>query len=194
MMRQLSNTPSPTQFSQHWVELCELYAMEPKLISLLENKYLPCKEEWAKAWCCYLPDFRQSVTSCVEGLHAKLKSYLQVSTGHLFDILNNIKGLIMNEKHQHESCLAWAHAWPCQEDRLAPEFKHLLYNVSPEGLKLLLQQLKLTKDPHHDTPCTGSFTKKYRLPCVHTLRPRLYATHEGVAQIKLSETHGHWHF
>ena len=33
-----------------------------------------------------------SVTSCVEGLHARLKSYLQVSTGYLFDVLNNIKG------------------------------------------------------------------------------------------------------
>ena len=169
-----------------------LYATEPKLISLLENEYLPCKEEWAKAWCCYISDFGQSITSHVEGLHAKLKSYPQVSTG--FDVLNNIKGLTTNKKHQHESCLAWAHAQPCQEHCIAPEFKHLLHSVSPEGLELLHQQLGLAKDPHHDMVCTGSFTKKYGLPCVHTLKSRLYVTHEGVAQIELSEIHGHWHF
>ena len=155
---------------------------------------MPCKEEWAEAWCCYIPDFRQSVTSCVEGLHAKLKSYLQVSKGHLFDILNNIKGLITNEMHQHESCLACAHTRPHQEHHLVPEFKHLLHKVSPEGLQLLHQQLRLVKDPHHNTACTGSFTIKYGFPCVHMLKPRLHAVHGGVAQIELSEIHSHWHF
>ena len=87
----------------------ETYDAQPRFLKYLEDKWLPCREEWADPWCKSILDLGNLVTSHVEGLHAKLKGYLQVSTGHLYNVLKHINILITNECQQFITGLSKCH-------------------------------------------------------------------------------------
>ena len=71
-----------------------------------------------------------NITSRLKGAYTKLKRFLQVSTGDLFNIVRGIKNLIKNKVNHHIITLAR------QRDRLPynvrePEFDDILYKVTP---------------------------------------------------------------
>jgi hypothetical protein len=71
-----------------------------------------------------------SVASQLKGAHAKLKLFLQVSTGDLFDIVLNIKNFIKNDINKHRVTLACYQDSPLHNVR-EPEFDDILYKVTP---------------------------------------------------------------
>ena len=192
-IRKIQSTLTPREFWQEWDNLREIYDAQPRLLKYLEDEWLPCREEWANPWCKSIPDFGNSVTSRVEGLHTKLKSYLQVSTGHLYDVLKHIDVLITNECQQFIAELSRCHVRHHYSHKRVAELQDLFYEISPCALELLAQQIKLAKDSTRNQPCTSSFSHKFGIPCAHNLSPRLHTT-EGVLKIQPCEIDGHWHF
>ena len=71
-----------------------------------------------------------SVTSRLEGAHTRLKAFLQVSTGDLFDVVRNIENLIKNEINNYTMTLAKHRDRPPHDVR-EPEFDDILYKVTP---------------------------------------------------------------
>jgi len=74
--------------------------------------------------------FGNRITSQLKGAHARLKSFLQVSFGDLFNIVQNIENLIKNEINDHIITLARHRDRPPHNVR-EPEFNNILYKVTP---------------------------------------------------------------
>ncbi|KAF2278954.1 uncharacterized protein EI97DRAFT_440450 [Westerdykella ornata] len=76
-----------------------------------------------------------------------------------------------------------------------PEFQVLHNKVTPIALDLLKEQISLAKNEQQYRPgCTGSFTKKYGLPCCHTLHQRAHRSAQNEINITFEEIHPHWHY
>ena len=76
------------------------------------------------------------MSSQLKGAHSKLKRFLIVSNGDLYNIVQNIKNLIKNDINHHIITIAR------QRDRLPhdvrePEFKDILTKVTPICLRHL---------------------------------------------------------
>ena len=95
-----------------------------------------------------------SISSQLKGAYAKLKRFLIVSNGDLYDIVQNIKNLIKNDINQHIVTIAR------QRDRLPhdirePEFEDILTKVTPLYLRHLKDQLRLAKSANYQLNCSG---------------------------------------
>jgi len=131
-----------------------------------------------------------SVTSRLKGAHTKLKAFLQVSTGNLFNVVRNIENLIKNEINNHTITLAKHRDRPPHNVR-EPEFDDILYKVTPQCLRHLKAQLKLAKSPNYQPICSGAWTAVYGLPYCHTLYRQLHRSATSVLKIQLTEIHEH---
>jgi hypothetical protein len=70
---------SVTVHRARWRKLQQSYRQEVALISYLRNTWLPLKEKFMSPWVDERLHFGATTTSRVEGAHAVLKRYLQVS-------------------------------------------------------------------------------------------------------------------
>ena len=131
-----------------------------------------------------------SVTSRLKGAHTRLKAFLQVSTGDLFNVVRNIKNLIKNEINNHTITLAKHQDRPPHNVR-EPEFDDILYKVTPQCLRHLKAQLKLTKSPNYQPIYSGAWTAVYGLPYCHTLYRQLHRSATSILKIQLTEINEH---
>ena len=95
-----------------------------------------------------------SVLSQLEGAYAKLKRFLIVSNGDLYDIVQNIENLIKNDINYHIITIAR------QRDRLLHnicelKFKDILTKVTPLCLCHLKDQLRLVKSANYQPNYSG---------------------------------------
>lgn len=56
-MSKLIHAASEENFWEEWRALQQTYDKEPRLIGYIAHEWIPCREEWATAWCQLLPDF-----------------------------------------------------------------------------------------------------------------------------------------
>ena len=151
-----------------------------------ETWLLPYKEKLVAAWVDQQAHFGNTATSRVEGIHALLKSYLKRSTFDLFEAWKAIRLALNNQLSELQSNQAK------QQIRTPLELDKALYRavigwVSYEALRKVEKQRQLQwKDPPPSSPCTGTFTRVYGLPCVHVLTLR-----QG-EPLLLEDFHSHW--
>ncbi|KAK9749122.1 hypothetical protein RND81_02G103800 [Saponaria officinalis] len=159
---------SEKSFGEAWVLLELLYKEKAVVITYIKETWMPYKEMFVTTWTNKHPHFGNRVSSRAEGAHAKLKSYLQVSTGDLDQVVSKISLAVENEFYEICSTL--------QSERIrvphrcrVPLFKFLLNHVSHFSLSNLFKQYEMVKFGTLKAECTGHFTATMGLPCAHMM-------------------------
>nr|KAJ0186149.1 hypothetical protein LSAT_V11C900470640 [Lactuca sativa] len=107
-----------TIFEQNWAKFELFYQTKKVAIEYIKNTWLPWKEKFVSAWTKKYLHFGNRSSSRAEGAHAKLKKYLQVSTGGFQDVTEKI-------------CLAIKHEFNEIKVQLASEKIQVLRTMTP---------------------------------------------------------------
>lgn len=168
--------------------LIEFRASQPQIpVDYCVNNWLyPWKERIVRAWTDKLHHFGHTVTSRIEGCHAKIKQYLGTSSGDLKAVYDKLS---LYWQGQYTEYLAELEKG---RTRIQHRAHHPLYaaitgNVYPYAIgKIIKQQQKL---PYRPLPrCTGTFRTSMGLPCSHDLAEL------DNQPIRLALIHPHWHY
>ena len=157
-------------------------------VEYLSTTWLPYKRRWAQPWTNQIRHFAQLSTSRVEGAHATLKKYLQISTGDLETVVNNIELLLTAQQVGFLSALSQA-ATRIPHEAKIPIFCYILHFITPYALRKVLRQYQDVADLPQLSSCTGVFTQTMGLPCAHQLRHAI----DSETPLTLSHFHSHWH-
>ncbi|KAK9734310.1 hypothetical protein RND81_04G130600 [Saponaria officinalis] len=134
-------------FEQSWFFLQLLYKEKREAITYLEKTWIPEKRKF-------------------KGLIAKLKKYLQVSSGNLRQVKNKICLAIENEYHEIKTQLESEKIMVPHKYNI-PYFKELIYNVSIFALKKLYKQYEMASFGTLKPVCTGRKDGTLPLLLVH---------------------------
>ncbi|KAL4555319.1 hypothetical protein LXL04_037936 [Taraxacum kok-saghyz] len=153
-------------------------------LEYIKKTWLPWKEMFVSAWTDNYMHLGNHASSRAEGAHAKLKLYLQVSTGGFQGVKEKICLAITNEFNEIKVKLAYEkiHVLHICD---VPVFKELLYNVSHFALHEIHMQFERIKNGTM-TDCTGHFMATMGLPCAHKIN-HLYRK-----PLSLDLIHPHW--
>ncbi|KAL4572135.1 hypothetical protein LXL04_018904 [Taraxacum kok-saghyz] len=88
---------TPTIFEDNWAEFELCYKTKKVAIEYIKNTWLPWKEKFVSAWTERYLHFGNRASSRAEGAHAKLKLYLQVSTGGFQEVTEKFCHAIEHE-------------------------------------------------------------------------------------------------
>ncbi|XP_074277536.1 uncharacterized protein LOC141601165 [Silene latifolia] len=155
-------------FYEAW-HLIELLYKEKHIIQFyLKETWLPYKEKFVTAWIDTYPHFGNRVSSRAEGAHAKLKGYLQVSTGDFAQVASKICLAIENEFQEINTTLESERIRIPHRCRIL-QFKFLYSCVSRFALGLLYKQYKMVKSGTFKAECSGHFAATMGLPCAHMM-------------------------
>nr|XP_043637923.1 protein FAR1-RELATED SEQUENCE 5-like [Erigeron canadensis] len=155
-------------FVTNWVEFELFYNDKREALEYIKSTWLPWKEKFVNAWTEKYLHFGNRCSSRAEGAHAKVKKYLEVSTGGFKEVKDKI-------------CLAVEHEFNEIKIRVASEkiqiphncdmpiFRDLLLSVSHFALQEIYKQYEKISNGTM-TPCTGHFTATMSLPCAHKIK------------------------
>ncbi|KAL9564111.1 hypothetical protein ACKAV7_011761 [Fusarium commune] len=151
----------------------------------------PYKEKLVKAWVDQHMHFGNAVTSRVEGIHARLKSYLKRSNFDLFDVWRTIKQAVENQLAELQSTQARQQTRKPTQHLGGGLFSALHGWISHEAMKKVEEQRKLLdkEDPLASSVCTGAFTRSYGLPCAHKIKT-LQDRNQG---LQIDDFHRQWY-
>ncbi|CAG8808909.1 23331_t:CDS:2, partial [Cetraspora pellucida] len=130
-----------------------------------------------------------TTTSRIEGSHATLKSYLQMSTEDLHHVHTKISLAVTNQRKEFDAMIMSEHIRVPVFATNNSFYANIKAKVSSFTLKKINKQYQKAK---HATaqepllPCTGTFSKTLGLPCAHFIQ------HLGDQSLILNEIHKHW--
>nr|XP_043623579.1 uncharacterized protein LOC122595302 [Erigeron canadensis] len=166
------NSTTEAQFVRNWEELLSFCSDKKEAIEYINNTWLPWKQNFVCAWTDKSLHFGISSSSArAKGAyaHAKLKEYLQISTGGGFqevkDYLHGTMILIFTEIKAKLGSQSISVLSICRMSL----FKQLLYRVSHFALKEIYEQYKKSEEGTM-APCTGHFMATMGLPCSHKIK------------------------
>lgn len=180
------NSSTEKEYNNHLLHFEQEYCSE----NLDEVGYIKVtwlisfKEKLIKTWIDQSIHFKNTVISCIEEIHALLKSYLRQSTFDLFNIWKTIQLALLNQLSELQSNQAR------QQLQISLKLSSNLYEavwnwISHEVLQKIEEQWKLLfkKD---QLACTDVFSWVYELSCLHILN-----TIQGT--LLLNHFYSHWH-
>jgi hypothetical protein len=170
------------------------YGDQPKITDYLDAHKYPKRKEFVKAWSSKVKNFGHNVTSRGEAGHHYLKSFLEGNHHDLLELKDRVQASIEVFIANFKRDLAM------KRDRLRSDLDmrrwkeycdpDLNHQIVPKGLELLLQQLRLAKDPLIDGRCSGLFESANGIPCYHSIR----TLHDFKRKVTSAWFHKHWHF
>ncbi|KAG5527943.1 hypothetical protein RHGRI_028764 [Rhododendron griersonianum] len=160
--------PDEEAFNEAWKLVELLYKDKEKVVCYIRKTWLPFKEQFVHAWTENCAHFGNRVSSRAEGAHGKLKKYLQVSTGDLYQVKNKICLAIENEFKEITTQLS------SERIRIPHNcnnyfFKELITKVSSFALRKLVDQYEMLKHGTMKSTCMGHFMASMGLPCAHKM-------------------------
>ena len=162
------NSESEAKFNEYWAGVCEQY--RGPIACYLRSTWFPHKERFVRAWADRYLHLGNRATSRVEGAHAMIKKYLQVSIGDLHTVHAKML-LALNNQHV-ELVASFAserirvlHSW-------TPVIDDLRTRISSFAFRKLHEQFARVPECAA-APCTGLFTSSMGLPCAHAIAQRL---------------------
>jgi hypothetical protein len=178
-------------FEDHWNAFQDRYDRQvPGLVQYIKDTWI---SPWKRSIVCAYTDrvlhLGNRVTSRVEGAYSAVKSYLQVSTGNLKMVYDNINLLLANQHIKYEAGVAMNRT-RLPHTAIHPLFAQLLGWVSHYALGEIWKQKHLLSKPEPLAPCTGAFQSSMGMPCVHQIQVLLKENRS----LTLEDVHGHWHF
>ncbi|GKA05946.1 protein FAR1-related sequence 5 [Tanacetum coccineum] len=133
-----------------------LYREKKDAIAYVKKNWFSWKEKFVSAWTEKHLHFGNRSSSRAKGAHAKLKLYLQVSTGGFKEVCDKLCLVVKHEFNKIKVKLA-SEKIKVLHNCNKPVYRKLLYHVSQFALKEICKQYeKITKGTM--APCTGHFT------------------------------------
>ena len=164
MNNETTYATSEEEFEDLWRVLKQEYG---------DHKY-PKRKEFVKAWSSKVNNFGHNMTSRGEAGHRYLKSFLEGNHHDLLELKDRVQASIEVFIANFKRDLAM------KRDRLRSDLDmrrwkeycdpDLSHQIVPKGLELLVQQLRLAKDPLIDGRCSGLFESANGIPCYHSIR------------------------
>ena len=182
----LINSISEPEYEEHLREFCRDQPVIP-VTYCLDTWLLEWKEKLVKAWVDRLPHFGHTITSRIEGSHAKLKNYLATSTLDLKGVYDKVILYWIAQHMDYDTKLALARSRTPHQCQTAI-FSALVGKIHPYTLNKIHEQLR--KLSHLLSQCSGTFRSAQGLPCAHDLHSIL----QQQVHSPLQSIHGHWHF
>ncbi|PTQ46629.1 hypothetical protein MARPO_0010s0039 [Marchantia polymorpha] len=167
---------TPTEFDTLWEKMRADFKDVPAVLDYVNKTWIPHKTKFVSAWTDDCLHLRNTTTSCVEGAHAMLKQFLQVLTGDLHAVREEIGSVLA---HQH---IRVPHML-----RITL-FANLVGRITRFALNLLDGRRQQLNGNAKLPECTGVFRKTLGLPCAHDL-----AKIPAGAGVLLTDVHPHWH-
>lgn len=125
-----------TKKTELFIEIVDI----PMLTEYLSGTWFHDKEKFVAAWTNDCQHLRNTVTFAVEGAHAALKRYLQVSTCDLYAVRERIAHMLQHQVDEYYAAEATQKMSVPHNLRAVPMFKHLVGNVSRFALRLIEEQ------------------------------------------------------
>jgi hypothetical protein len=188
---EVMHAPSEQVFEDCWNSFQDRYNCQvPGLVQYIKDTWItPWKRSIIWAYTDQVLHLGNWVISRVEGAHSTVKSYLQVSTGNLKMVYDNINLLLANQHIKYEAGVATNRA-RLPYTATHPLFAQLLGQVSHYALGEIWKQKHLLSKPEPLAPCTGAFQSSMGMPCAHQIQALLRENRS----LTLEDVHGHWHF
>ncbi|GJU16010.1 hypothetical protein Tco_1143976 [Tanacetum coccineum] len=139
------------------------YSGKKDAIEDIKDTWLPWKDKFISAWTEKYLHFGNRSSSRAEGAHAKLKLYLQLSTGSFQNVKKKISLAVEHEFNKIKVKLT-SEKIRVPHNCNMPLFRELLSYVSQVALKKIHKQYENIKDGTV-TSCTGHFMVTIGLPC-----------------------------
>lgn len=153
--------------------------------------WLPWKEKLVLYWVDQLPCFGIKTTSRLEGLHATMKRYIQVSTSDLAGVFVRLQLFWKNQTLRLRQTLGQE-----RERRHTVASKHLFdklyHDVHDTALVLIWEQFKMLSSNSNTSTtrrCTNRFSASMGLPCSHQLHDLQLANQD----LTLEKVHPFWY-
>ncbi|XP_024196958.1 protein FAR1-RELATED SEQUENCE 5 isoform X2 [Rosa chinensis] len=172
-------------FNEVWNRFQIEYKDYASILTYIGNTWLPWKERFVFAWTGQISHFGNNVTSRAEGAHGTLKKYLQVSTGGLREVKENICLAIQNQFQEIRTQLA-SEKIRVPQKLCIPFFKEVINKVSFYALFELQKQYLLANAKDYSSQCKGQFSKTMGLPCVHMIKEI------NIEVLPLNQIHEQW--
>ena len=172
-------------FNEAWNHFQIEYKDYASVLTYIEDIWLPWKERFVYAWTGQTSHFGNNVTSRVEGAHATIKRYLQVSTGGLREVKENICLAIENQFQEIRTQLA-SEKIRIPQKLCIPFFNETVNKVSFYALYELQKQYTLAHTKDYSSQCKGHFFKTMGLPCVHMIKEM------NIEVVPLNQIHMQW--
>lgn len=162
----------------------------PEMVEYLQDTWLePFKYNLIRYYTNDTLHFGTTVTSRAEGAHSVLKSYLQVSTGDLKQVVAKIVVLLNNQYAEYIT--KREEAKQGRPYHLRTQFLHRTVGyIAPIALnKVLAEWQKVVSNTNPLGPCSGVLTATWGIPCAHFLQNRLF----NGEVLGPDDFHLHWH-
>ncbi|XP_050221087.1 uncharacterized protein LOC126671359 [Mercurialis annua] len=161
-------TSNEVEYAENWKQFEGKYAQKQNVINYIHGTWLPYHEYFISVWTEKHLHFGNRVSSRAESAHAKLKRYLQVSTGDFRQLKDKICLAIENEFQEIKAHLATERLHlPHYCNSLF--FKNLTTRVSKFAMRQLHNLYEMVKYGKVTPLCKGHFTATMGLPCAHKM-------------------------
>ncbi|PWA86891.1 protein FAR1-RELATED SEQUENCE 5 [Artemisia annua] len=195
LMNGIKKSTTEALFNKNWADFELFYKGKKDALEYMKKNWFPWKEKFVSAWTEKYLHFGNRASSRAEGAHAKLKKYLQVSTGDFQQVKKKlclaIRGVIGSgyRGYRHEfneiKVRLASERIKVPHNCNTPIFRELLSNLSLFALKEIHKQYVKAKDGKM-TSCTGHFMATMGLPCAHKIK------HMKGNVLSLDLVHSHW--
>ncbi|XP_078152321.1 uncharacterized protein LOC144547523 [Carex rostrata] len=156
------------EYNEHLKEFESIYVEKKKALEYIENVWLPLKDKFVGAWTDEYSHIGNRASSRAESAHVKLKKYLQVSTGNLYEVRSKMCLIIENEFNEIKTKLS-REKMNLLHSCSTSFYKNVVYRVSICALKELRKQHMKAKLGIMNAVCSGQFTKTMDLLCAHKM-------------------------
>jgi hypothetical protein len=159
------------EFLESWAAMIFKYGIFSEVINYLGNTWIPLKENFVACWINKFPHLGGHTSSRVEGAHAALKSYMNLSTGDLLIAKENIERAIIKQMRDYQATTI------SEKTRsLHPLnnsfFANVLRRVSYFSLKKIEKEYEKAIDSENTPPgrCLSYNSLVMGIPCSHLIR------------------------
>ncbi|BBN08574.1 hypothetical protein MPTK1_4g12640 [Marchantia polymorpha subsp. ruderalis] len=159
----------------------------PAMLDYVNKTWIPHKTKFVSAWTYDCLHLRNTTTSCVEGAHAMLKRFLQVLTGDLHAVREEIGRVLAHQVGELKAAEAKEHIRVPHRLRITL-FANLVGRIRHFALNLFYGRRQQLNGNAKLPECTGVFQKTLGLPCAQDL-----AKIPAGAGDLLTDVHLHWH-
>lgn len=169
MCRTTSSTQSDECKDTHFAKFADV----PTVIRYLSDTWLTHKEKFVMVWTGKCLHRGNTSTFAVEGMHATLKRYLQVSTGDLHGVRERMTHMLEHQLEEHRTVEATERLRIPYIYRTNHVYVDLIGKIIVHALHAIARELNSRSQTSIDgkalPQCNGMFRATIGLPCMHEL-------------------------
>ena len=183
---------TPDSFEAAWKKFQTKFSFnQKKSINYIEETWLVHKEKFVQAYVDKHMHLGSRATSRIEGAHAILKRWLEVSTGDLYIIYGKIKLMLEYQNSEFQKKLTYQKSKIITETNL-PICEKIITKVSHFAATEISKQYKIFMSADAENglgECTDNIRSIMGLPCAHEIKVIV----SKKLKFNINDIHPQWH-